>query len=651
MKNLLIALVCGLTLQISSIALADPPPLEAYGNLPYFSSAEISPDGTMVAVIANIDDGTTRLLVFKTGGELVKQVGIGEIKARGVSFYSDDHIILRASETTRTWGFRGDYEYSAAFSINLKTGKVVQLLTRGEDLFPAQSGLGQIVGGGPDNDTVLMPAYVGEVGADPSYDLMRVDLDTGFGRIQRRGRKDGIDWFTDGKGGALVRESYDNSRDTYRIQHRKKGKWVTVYEEKDTKLLPFAISGVMPDNSGIVFVKASRHSDGFDQLMKMDFNGEITGPVLARENREIDVLYTDDERRVLGVRYAGIEPTYEFLDPKLEASHKKVAELLPNATIYLDSWSKDRSTVLYNIFDAGTGDIWITHQEGSDRVTSVGNNRPNISLTDIGTVAAISYKARDGLDINAIVTLPQTFNFEAPEPSPLIVLPHGGPASYDRMDFDWMAQFFSSRGYVVFQPNFRGSTGFGKAFTDSGRGEWGGKMQDDITDGVEALATAGYADKSNVCIIGASYGGYAALAGATFTPELYKCVVAIAPVSDLNRMLADEKRERGGDHWVVDYWEGLMADGDARRKKLDEISPSKAADRVQAPILLLHGDDDTVVPIEQSTIMKRALERAGKDVTFLKLKGEDHWLSVAETRLQLLKEIDTFLKQHMPVTP
>ncbi|MEL6827440.1 MAG: alpha/beta fold hydrolase, partial [Pseudomonadota bacterium] len=220
---------------------------------------------------------------------------------------------------------------------------------------------------------------------------------------------------------------------------------------------------------------------------------------------------------------------------------------------------------------------------------------------------------------------------------------------YDRFDFDWMAQYFANRGYAVVQPNFRGSTGSGRAFEDAGRGEWGGKMQHDITDGVKALVSAKMIDPDRICIVGASYGGYAALAGAVFTPELYKCAIAIAPVSDLNKMLKDEKKDHGRDHWVISYWEDIMAEGDARRAKLKSISPVNFAENVQAPVLLLHGDDDTVVPISQSTAMRRALDRADKDVELIKLKGEDHWLSVADTRMQTLEAMDAFIAEHLPI--
>ncbi|MEL6830197.1 MAG: S9 family peptidase, partial [Pseudomonadota bacterium] len=268
-----------------------------------------------------------------------------------------------------------------------------------------------------------------------------------------------------------------------------------------------------------------------------------------------------------------------------------------------------------------------------------------------GGLYATQYPASDGLSIPAIVTAPAGQDFADLRDAPAIILPHGGPATYDRFDFDWMAQFFASRGYLVLQPNFRGSTGFGRDFLDAGIGEWGGKMLSDIDDGVKALIKAGLIDPDRICIIGASYGGYAALAGATFTPDRYTCAIAIAPVSDLRKMLSRERRENQRGHWVIDYWKELMANGAVTPQQLDAISPAKHAENVRAPILLLHGDDDTVVDIEQSLVMERALKRANKQVEFVRLKGEDHWLSVAETRMQTLQAMDAFLKRYMPATP
>lgn len=292
---------------------------------------------------------------------------------------------------------------------------------------------------------------------------------------------------------------------------------------------------------------------------------------------------------------------------------------------------------------SAAGDYYLLDRKRNvaDRIAQ---SRPDIAPEDIGQVLTIEYKARDGLTIPAILTMPT--NRQAAN-LPLIVMPHGGPESYDFVGFDWLAQFFASRGYLVLQPNFRGSTGFGVSFRDAGRGEWGGKMQDDITDGVNALIKSGRADPQRICIVGASYGGYAALAGGAFTPELYKCVAAIAPVADLPRMLIDERDEYGADHWLLDYWKDLIGDPKAERSKLERISPVNYAGKFTAPVLLIHGKDDLTVPISQSERMERALKSAGKEVEFIRLKGEDHHLSKSETRLATLQALDAFVGKHI----
>ena len=174
-------------------------------------------------------------------------------------------------------------------------------------------------------------------------------------------------------------------------------------------------------------------------------------------------------------------------------------------------------------------------------------------------------------------------------------------------------------------------------------------MQDDLADGVQTLTAAGYADPDRVCIMGASYGGYAALAGGAFDAELYRCIIAVAGVSDLPRMLSDERRYSGSDHWVVAYWEKLVGDSKEDKARLLEVSPVEHAEAYRAPVLLLHGDQDTVVPIVQSSRMARALRRANRRVEFVELDGEDHWLSQSETRIAMLREISAFLARNNPV--
>jgi dipeptidyl aminopeptidase/acylaminoacyl peptidase len=227
------------------------------------------------------------------------------------------------------------------------------------------------------------------------------------------------------------------------------------------------------------------------------------------------------------------------------------------------------------------------------------------------------------------------------------MLPHGGPAARDYPVFDWWAQAFASRGYAVFQPNFRGSTELGAAFRLAGRGEWGRKMQSDLSDGMTALAKAGIVDPHRACIVGASYGGYAALAGVSLQRGLYRCAVAVAGIGDVAKLTQNDIRESGGNP-IVSRWLRVEI---GRGRDLKAISPINFVDRITAPVLLIHGLDDTVVGFDQSRDMAAALRRAGKSVELIKLAGEDHWLSKSETRLTMLKASVGFVEKHNPPDP
>ena len=232
-----------------------------------------------------------------------------------------------------------------------------------------------------------------------------------------------------------------------------------------------------------------------------------------------------------------------------------------------------------------------------------------------------------------------------PKNLPLIVLAHGGPASRDVMGFDWWAQAMANRGYAVLQVNFRGSDGFGRSFLNAGFGEWGRKMQTDLSDGVRHLAADGVIDPKRVCIVGASYGGYAALAGAAIDTGVYRCAASYGGVSDLKRMVAWSKERSQAS---FRYWIRFMGADDGKDQALTDLSPAARGDKVNIPILLIHGRDDSVVPLEQSRLMADALKKAGKPVEFVELKGEDHWLSRGETRIQTLSAVIAFLEKHNP---
>jgi dipeptidyl aminopeptidase/acylaminoacyl peptidase len=293
--------------------------------------------------------------------------------------------------------------------------------------------------------------------------------------------------------------------------------------------------------------------------------------------------------------------------------------------------------------DSGT--YWLADM-AKHSVESIGQAYPDVKAADVGSVRVVDWKAADGLELHGVLTLPPG---RPAHGLPVVVFPHGGPQARDYPGFDWWAQAFASRGYAVFQPNFRGSDGYGADFVNAGHGEWGRKMQTDISDGLASLASQGIVDAKRACIVGASYGGYAALAGVTIQKGVYRCAVADAPISDLRSFLRGKDHDGGNtENALMRYWNAFMGAESSVDSNLDAISPAKLADHADAPILLIHGKDDTVVPFGQSVEMRSALEHAGKPVEMVVMPNEDHWLSRSETRVSMLTAAVAFVQKYNP---
>ncbi|MEM8772707.1 MAG: prolyl oligopeptidase family serine peptidase [Pseudomonadota bacterium] len=622
------------------------PPLEVYGQLPNLRLVAISPNGERIAFVRDTGDGEfVSALDLKTGKSF-GAVGTAKIKVRSLYFASDDYVIFTASDTIGHQALRGEMEFSVAFSWDLKTNRRVQLLDGSKDLYGFQSGLGRVVGLAAGENEVFMPAFTGVDSEAPPYSLMKVDLKSGRGSIHSRGTPQTIDWFVDKDGEIIAREDFDDDRNRYTIWAYEGKETRPIYQEEGA-FRSIGVIGVKNDKSALI-VSVRFKGDDFSSLAEMSFDGKITKRIYARDDADVEAVLSDRNRFVYGVRYSGLTPSYEFSDPDLTELMLSLPQQFPNASVALQDVSADLSDIVIFVQGGVTAPSYHAINVPDRKfIGRIGSAYDSITNKNVAEVLTIEYAARDGEKIPAVVTLPLGVEDMAGR-HPGIILPHGGPESYDSVRFDWMAQYFASRGYVVMQPNFRGSDGFGASFRQAGHGEWGrGVMQHDVTDGFQALVASNIIDPDRTCIAGASYGGYAALAGGAYTPDLYACIVAIAPVTDLRVMLRSEKRQSGSDSWVNDYWARLIGDPKSEEEKLKSISPSEFASDFTAPVLLIHGVDDTVVPMRQSQIMKSALDKAGKDVTFVKLKGEDHWLSTSETRLETLRAMDEFISQHI----
>ena len=333
-----------------------------------------------------------------------------------------------------------------------------------------------------------------------------------------------------------------------------------------------------------------------------------------------------------------------FFDPALSKKIAKINKAFPKLNNSLEDWSSGFSKVIARTNGNGDSGTWFEIDLDNLSANALGYEREKLLPKLVGAIKTIKYKASDGLEIEAILTLPPG---RKAENLPVVVLPHGGPHARDTESFDWWAQAIASRGYAVLQPNFRGSTNKDRAFLEAGYGEWGGKMQTDLSDGLAYLAKQGVVDVKRACIMGASYGGYAALAGVTLQQDIYRCAVSVAGVSDLRRMVATDVRESSSDKMIKRSLKRRIGSG----KELKDVSPRRFADKVTVPVMLIHGKDDVVVPYSQSAIMADALKDAGKPYEMVTLDGEDHWLSKSDTRLKMLKAAVTFVEKHNPPDP
>jgi dipeptidyl aminopeptidase/acylaminoacyl peptidase len=334
------------------------------------------------------------------------------------------------------------------------------------------------------------------------------------------------------------------------------------------------------------------------------------------------------------------------LNKVFDAVIGKVSRALKGRSLLIHDMSKDGQKIILRAEAHDHPPVWYLFDVRRGELSPIGSAYPDLDLRRFGPTSYYTYKARDGLAIPAYLTLPA-----APSGStrlPLIVLPHGGPNArdYEGEAFDWWAQFLASSGYAVLQPQFRGSTGYGLAFETASRKEWGGKMQLDLVDGVEDLARKGVIDPARVCIVGASYGGYAALVGATLHPETFRCAVSVNGLSDLSLLAGEELRRHGRDKSLSDEM------GETREDKamIEATSPIRHVAALKGPVLVMVSSEDTTVLPEQSTNFVSAAAAAGKAVTLVKLEGDDHHLLLSDTRTKMLAALGAFLTVNLPTT-
>ncbi|OSZ72463.1 hypothetical protein CAP39_03760 [Sphingomonas sp. IBVSS1] len=624
---------------VFSLPVLAAPPIAAYGQLPTIGDIALSPDGKRWAGIVGTAQGSEVQVRDLATGTILLASPAGQYKLRSLQWADNDRIVLTISQTTQLRSTeyltftRG--EYYQALLHDLNTHKWKRLLENIPDTLNVITDTPQVRM--IDGRLQLVLEAVSMHGLM----LFRVDPANGVSRLMEKGAVTTTGWIIDETGQAVARGDYVHAEGRWRLMIRRPDGWKDVYAETAPIDRPYLVGlGRTPGTILLGTRRSGRYQTHEVQLA----TGEL-GPPLP----DLDDGLIRDPRthRPIGrVRETETGQAYDFWAEADQKAWRSLARGWPGEAVTLIDWSQDRQHLLVEVFGrtSGNGLFYVNRAARSAGLLSP--RYAGIAAADLGAVRPITYKAADGLDIPALLTLPPG---RAETKLPLIVLPHGGPSAHDSSGFDWWAQALASRGYAVLQPQFRGSTGYGEAHRDAGFGEWGRKMQTDVSDGVRHLVTQGIIDPKRVCIVGASYGGYAAMAGVTVEQGVYRCASAVAGVSDLRRMLQQEVRDAGSQaNATVRWWQRFMGAKSPTDTSVDAVSPARLAAKLAVPLQLIHGKDDLVVPHEQSRLMAEAATQAGKPVEFVTLPAEDHWLSRPATRIAMLEAQIAFLEKHNP---
>ncbi len=602
----------------------------------------LSPDGENLAFLSVL--GEKRYIVITSFKDLKTTpiLDATTAKIRDLAWADSKHLLITQSRTTNIFELRNSFgEHFFTLVYDVESKKLTNLLQQAAKALNTVSEIPQArtVNG----RTVVFAEgtyFPDNIGY---HALFAVDVATGRVKLQEGKSKSALDWVIDAQGDVVAESSYEEEKQRWSLRLKKDGKWVDVYEETSPIDWP-SVEGLSPDGKSIIVSDVSEKGGAEWRAMSLAAGkwDEATDLSYMVSN----VIKDPATHLIIGGQRGRTKTQYFFFNPKDEMAWESIALSFDGENVELMSWSNDRTKVLVKVEGPKTGVGYHVVDLNSHRITPVGNAYEGIAAADYAPVHAIVYDAADGTKIPAFLTLPHGRD---PKKLPLIVLVHGGPASRDMPGFDWWSQGLASRGYAVLQPQFRGSTGISDAHRSAGFGEWGRKMQSDVSDGVRDLAKDGLIDPARVCIVGASYGGYAALAGVTLESGVYRCAVSVSGVTDPRGMLPwTRSRQWRSTSAALRYWDRFMGVRGVDDPKLAEISPLTHAAEASAPILLLHGEKDTVVDPGQSDDMNRALKKANKAVTFISLKGEDHWLSRSETRLQMLQESVKFLETNNP---
>ncbi len=602
------------------------------------NDVRLSPDGRRVAWHRQ-ENGKRVIYHFDVQAQKVSGFVIGDLEIASLDWADNGHIAIgayRAFTRTGHYGLRSKGAELLMFNV---TEKKVTTLLMNTGLAVWWGGASRIIRDG--KPYLLTTARVGEAMSDVSIarcQLVYFAMDSNHFEVLDTAGAEIDRWVTLPDGHPIARSEYYRTRKAWVLSYRNGDGWKDIYTHTGDTDIP-SLLGLGRDGKSVVVYLETANDDG--QYFEVDPDGHFSAPLPA-PGISRTALFDPLTFRLSGFATFDGWFSYHYFDDSQQALVTKAQAAVPGYRMSIASRADDpNQMIVYSEGDDDAGSHYLI-DFSTGATTDLGAQYPDIPVEWLTSKHIFHYKAADGTDIEAYLTLPP---HRTAKNLPLVVHPHGGPADRDDLSYDGEVQAYASRGYAVLQPNFRGSRGYGHAFEHLGDGQVGRKMQTDLSDGVLALASQATIDPKRVCIVGTSYGGYAALAGAAFDSGIYNCAVSIAGLCDATKWL---EIARGFSSAVEspDYTYLLRLLGP--ENTLDQISPVKHVDKIDIPILLMHGKDDSVVSITQTTDMVNALKAAGKTVTYFEIEHAEHGATTETSRVETIHHTLDFIEKYNP---
>ena len=631
----------GLALAASLLGGAAPPassnrppliPVEALASLPYVRDPELSPSGHAAAARVTIG-GEEKLAIFNTRdpAQRPEMVAFGKAALRWFSWASDERLLLGLSLTSKGMGV--ELPITRLFSFDVAS-KASRRLGTGRGMIADN-----VIFTDPAGRFVLLASQP-DLFSSPSVE--RIDLATGATEPVQRPMAGVWNWFADGSG--IVRAGVEYGDRRYKIYYRESAGAPLRLIESRLHVRDGSVIDAMRFVVGGQGVVITNGPTGRFAVYNYDFAANLVGaPIFEHSEVDVtDVLTPSASGAVDAVAYEDDRPRLKWFDPAMAKLQARIDRALPGKNNRVVSRSRDNGKVMVWSAAADDPGAYYLLDAATKRLNLFATPRTSLEGSRFAPVTAVRYAARDGLSIPAYLTLPVGREAKG---LPLIVLPHGGPHARDSWTFDAEVQLLANRGYAVLQPQFRGSTGYGKDYLVRGFGQWGRAMQDDLDDGMDWLVGRGIVDAKRVCIMGTSYGGYAAMWGAIRNPERYRCAISMAGVSDVRAMLRWDAKQMGGGRYFKDWKDRVRGEEEI---DLAAVSPLQQAARLRVPMLIAHGAKDTSVPPLQSARMVKAAAGNPGGTQSIVYPEAAHGFSRSEDATDFMRRVEAFLAKHNP---